>query len=102
MFGDHVTISYQGRRMEDGLLFDDTRKNGEAFSFRFGDKDQVMPGLEVAVHLLREGQEGTFLFPSDLAFGAKGIPGVLEPHMPVDYTVRLDKVERASIEQAVR
>jgi FKBP-type peptidyl-prolyl cis-trans isomerase len=52
--------------------------------------------LEVAVHLLREGQLGTFLFPSEMAFGAKGIPGVLDPYMPVMYSVRLEKVERAS------
>ena len=30
-----------------------------------------------------------------MAFGAKGIPGVVDPYMPVVYTVRLEKVERA-------
>ena len=94
--GDQVTISYTGIRVEDGAVFDDTRRNGAPLSFRFGDKDQVMQGLEVAVHLLREGQLGTFLFPSEMAFGAKGIPGVLDPYMPVMYSVRLEKVERAS------
>jgi hypothetical protein len=93
--GDHVTIAYKGRRVEDGVLFDDTDRNGVEFSFRFGDKDQVMQGLEVAVHLLREGQQGSFLFPSEMAFGSKGIPAVLDPYMPVEYTVRLVKVERA-------
>ena len=92
--GEQVTITYPGARMEDGRVFDDTRRNGGAFSFRFGDPDQVMLGLETAVHLLREGQEGTFLFPSSMAFGAKGIPGVLDPYTPVVYTVRLEKVGR--------
>lgn len=94
--GDQVTISYQGRRLEDGQVFDDTRKNGAPLIFTIGDKDQVINGIEVALLLLREGQEGIFIFPSQYAFGAKGIPGVLEPYMPVEYTVRLEHVERSS------
>jgi len=92
---DVVTISYQGRNLEGGRLFDDTGRNGAPLTFVFGDKDQVIQGLEVAVSLLREGQEGTFLFPSLFAFGEKGIPGVLEPNTPVAYTVHLERVERS-------
>lgn len=93
--GDQVTITYQGRRLEDGQVFDDTRRNGAPLTFTYGDKDQVINGLEVAIRLLREGQEGTFVLPSLYAFGSKGITGVLEPDMPVVYTVRLEKVVRA-------
>ncbi|MBX2973861.1 MAG: FKBP-type peptidyl-prolyl cis-trans isomerase [Flavobacteriales bacterium] len=93
--GDQVTISYQGRSIEGGRLFDDTGRNGAPLTFTYGDKDQVINGLEVAVRLLREGQEGSFVLPSLYAFGAKGIAGVLEPHSPVVYTVRLEKVVRA-------
>lgn len=102
VLGDHVTISYKGRRLEDGQVYDDTQRNGEPLSFTYGDKDQVMDGLEVAVHLLREGQEGSFIFPSEYAFGAKGIPGVLDPYMPVEYTVRLEKVQRGPKPHAAR
>ncbi len=100
--GDHITISYKGRRIEDGQVFDDTQRNGEPLSFTYGDKDQVMQGLEVAVHLLREGQDGSFIFPSEYAFGAKGITGVLDPYMPVEYTVRLENVQRGPKPQAAR
>lgn len=100
--GDHVTIAYRGVRVEDGQVFDDTERNGHPLSFNYGDKDQVMNGLEVAVTLLRNGQEGRFIFPSTYAFGAKGIPGVLDPYMPVEYTVRLEDVQRGAKEQAVR
>ncbi|HRH70881.1 MAG: FKBP-type peptidyl-prolyl cis-trans isomerase [Flavobacteriales bacterium] len=100
--GDQITISYRGRRLEDGQVFDDTQLNGEPLSFTYGDKDQVMQGLEIAVHLLREGQEGSFIFPSEYAFGAKGIPGVLDPYMPVEYTVRLEEVQRGAKPRAAR
>lgn len=95
--GDGITISYKGVCIENGKVFDDTERNGEPLSFRFGDKDQVVSGLEVAISLLREGQEGSFLLPSEFAFGAKGIPGVLEPNMPVEYTVKIVRVDRAPV-----
>ena len=95
--GDGVTISYKGVCIENGKVFDDTDRNGEPLSFRFGDKDQVVSGLEVAIALLREGQEGSFLLPSSYAFGTKGIPGVLEPNMPVNYTVKLVRVVRSPV-----
>ncbi len=94
VLGDVVTISYRGRNMEEGIVFDDTERNGMPLTYRFGDKDQVLEGIGFAVELLREGQEGTFLIPSEFAFGTKGIPGIVDPYMPVVYTVRLDKVER--------
>ena len=44
-----VTIPYTvASNMEDGVVFDDTERNGVPLTFRFGDKDQVMQGLEVA------------------------------------------------------
>lgn len=95
--GDQITLAYQGRRLEDGKVFDEVTWTGSPLTFTYGDKDQVIQGLEVAIHLLREGQEGTFLLPSLYAFGTKGINGVLEPNMPVLYTVRLQRVVRAKI-----
>ncbi|MEO8591651.1 MAG: FKBP-type peptidyl-prolyl cis-trans isomerase [Flavobacteriales bacterium] len=89
-----VIVAWVGKRLEDGQVFDDTRKNGSTFTWRYGDPDQVMKGIETAVSLLREGQEGRFIIPSSLAFGAKGISGTLDPWTPVLYTVRLERVER--------
>lgn len=93
--GDLVTIGYTGKRLEDGRVFDDSDRNGMPLQFRFGDPDQVVRGVELAVDLLREGQEGEFILPSELAYGAKGIPGVVDPYSPVIYTVRLLRVGRA-------
>ncbi|MDQ3101959.1 MAG: FKBP-type peptidyl-prolyl cis-trans isomerase [Bacteroidota bacterium] len=93
--GDIVTISYTGKRLEDGSEFDSTEKNGGPMTFRFGDKDQVINGLEIAVLQLREGQQGEFLFPSEYAFGARGIESMIDPYTPVIYTVRLEEVQRA-------
>ncbi len=93
--GDVVTISYTGRRLQDGQVFDSTERNGAPLTFRYGDKDQVVNGLEVAIGLLREGQQADVVLPSEYAFGDRGVEGVLEPYSPVFYTVRVEHVQRA-------
>jgi FKBP-type peptidyl-prolyl cis-trans isomerase len=98
--GDIITISYTGKRIEDGSTFDSTEQHGGPMTFRFGDKDQVIHGLEVAISLLREGQEGDFFFPSEYAFGAKGVDQLIEPYTPVLYTVRLEHIQRVKKKSA--
>ncbi|MBL7981491.1 MAG: FKBP-type peptidyl-prolyl cis-trans isomerase [Flavobacteriales bacterium] len=92
--GDQVTVSYKGLVLEDGRVIDSTDKNGSTFSWTYGDPDQVVKGLEVAVRLMREGQSGEFIFPSAYAFGARGVPGILDPWSAMRYTVKLERVQR--------
>ncbi len=93
--GDIITISYTGKLVEDGSVFDSSERNGAPLSFRFGDKGQVINGIEIAIKLLREGEEGDFFLPSEYAFGARGVEGMIAPYTPVLYTVRLESVERS-------
>jgi FKBP-type peptidyl-prolyl cis-trans isomerase len=92
--GDRVEVNWRGFRLEDGVLIDDSQRSGGPFTFRYGDQDQVVKGVETAVMLLREGQEGDFILPSDMAFGARGVEGLVEPWSPLRYVVKLERVER--------
>jgi hypothetical protein len=92
--GDQVVVSYKGLVLEDGRPIDSTEKNGSAFSWTYGDPDQVVKGLEVAVRLMREGQSGEFIFPSAYAFGARGVPGIVDPFTAMRYTLELERVIR--------
>lgn len=92
--GDLVHVSWLGSRLEDGAPIDDTQRTGAPFTFRFGDQDQVIKGIETAVMLLREGQEGEFILPAEMAFGARGVEGLVDPWSPVRYVVKLESVER--------
>lgn len=98
--GDPLVIAYEGRRLVDSVLIDDSRMHGQDFAFRFGDADQVVEGLEVAVSLLREGETGHFIIPGEMAFGARGVSGSLAPYEPVLYKVRLLRVERGPVTTA--
>lgn len=89
-----VQLEWSGRSMEDGRIFDVQGTVAKPIPWLYGTPDQVVVGIETAVMLLREGQEGEFIIPSSMAFGAKGIPGAVEPWTPVIYSVRLISVER--------
>lgn len=92
--GDVVLVSWQGRRLEDGVVVDDHLGEKGPFSFRYGDEDQVIKGIGTAVMLLREGQEGEFIIPAAMAFGERGVEGLVDPWSPMHYTVKLQRVER--------
>ncbi|MBL0126204.1 MAG: FKBP-type peptidyl-prolyl cis-trans isomerase [Flavobacteriales bacterium] len=93
-FGDVVHVEWTGKRLEDGVVFDAVAEEG--FPWRVGEQDQLIKGLETAVSLLRPGQKGIFVLPSELAYGTRGIPGTLEGGTVVVYEVRLVRVERGS------
>ncbi len=65
--GDMVSLHYIGK-LEDGSEFDSSFERGEPVSFRLSG-GQVIPGLEEAISLLREGDKATLVIPPELAYG---------------------------------
>ena len=87
--GEVVAIRYTGKRITDEVVIDDSGRTGHDLMFRFGDHDQVIEGVATAVHLLRRGQRGEFILPSAMAFGPRGVEGIIEPWTAVVYAVQL-------------
>ncbi len=74
--GDVVTLHYTGK-LADGTVFDSSHEDDEPVHITLGE-DEVIPGLEEAVKLLREGAKATVVIPPDLAYGEEGygpVPG---------------------------
>ena len=68
----NVEVIYKGYFL-DGTVFDQTPE-GETTTFSLGG---VIEGWQIAVPLLKKGGKGTFLLPSELAYGSNppfGIP----------------------------
>lgn len=97
--GDLVTVRMRGRFM-DGHVFDEGAAH-TPITFVLGDPDQVIKGVEVAVHLLHRGGSGEFIIPSTMAFGPDGSSsGIVPPWKPVRYTVEVvDVAPKASAAQ---
>ena len=87
---DEVTVHYTGRLL-DGTVFDSSVNRGEPATFPL---NRVIPGWTEGVQLMKEGAKYTFFIPSDLAYGAQGVPNAIPPHSTLIFDVELIKVNK--------
>lgn len=87
---DEVTVHYTGKLLN-GTVFDSSVNRGEPATFPL---NRVIPGWTEGVQLMKEGAKYTFFIPSDLAYGAGGVPNVIPPHSTPIFEVELIKVNK--------
>lgn len=85
---DEVTVHYTGKLLN-GQVFDSSVSRGEPATFPL---NRVIPGWTEGVQLMKEGAKYTFFIPSDLAYGAQGVPNAIPPHSTLMFEVELIKV----------
>jgi hypothetical protein len=73
--GQTVTLHYTARRL-DGTKFDSSLDHGEPFQFVIGG-GHVIPGFDEGVRHMRVGGQRRLIIPPNLAFGDRGIPGIV-------------------------
>lgn len=83
-----VEVHYKGSLI-DGTVFDSSYERGEPISFLLS---QVIPGWSEGVQLMSPGAKYEFYIPFELAYGPKGIPGVIPQHATLIFEVELLKV----------
>lgn len=87
--GNTVVVHYRGS-FPDSAVFDSTYDRKEPFQFKFGDDDQVIKGLELAICQMKKGEKAKIIIPSQLAFGESGSStGVVPPFTTVEYEVEI-------------
>lgn len=95
--GDTITVHYEGRFLN-GKFFDSTKKRNEPFQFVFGQKWQVIEGLEEAIGMMRNGEKAIIIIPSALAFGKEGSStGIIPPFTSVIFEVELLEVKKKPV-----
>lgn len=85
---DEVTVHYTGKLL-DGTVFDSSVNRGEPATFPL---NRVIPGWTEGVQLMKEGAKYVFFIPSELAYGAQGVPNAIPPHSTLIFEVELIKV----------
>ncbi len=91
--GDTITLHFEGRFFN-GKFFDSTRKRNEPFVFVYGQKWQVIPGLEEAIGMMRRSEKSLFIIPSSLAFGQGGsTTGIVPAFTSVIFEVEIVDVK---------
>lgn len=86
---DTVKVDYVGT-LVNGTEFDSSVKRGEPAVFGVG---QVIPGWTEALQLMKTGSKYKIVIPSDLAYGEKGAPPVIEPNSVLIFEVELHSIE---------
>lgn len=69
-----------------------SRRDGEAVSFVIG-TDRVMPAWNVGVRGMRAGQKRLLLVPPAMAWGERGVEGLVPPNAPVMFQIELVRLE---------
>ena len=82
--GQHVKVDYTGW-LTNGKKFDSSVGTGKPFDFVLG-AGQVIKGWDEGVAGMKVGGKRQLRIPPDLAYGAKGYPGVI----PADSTLIFD------------
>ena len=82
---DTVETHYEGKTL-DGNIFDSSYKRGQTTTFPL---NGVIKGWTEALQLMAEGSKYELYVPSELAYGANGSGGTIEPYSTLIFTVEL-------------
>ncbi|MFA7238764.1 MAG: FKBP-type peptidyl-prolyl cis-trans isomerase [Sulfuricellaceae bacterium] len=82
---DTVKVHYRGT-LTDGKEFDSSYKRGQPTSFPL---NRVIPCWTEGVQTMKTGGKVKLLCPSNLAYGARGIPGTIPPDATLVFEVEL-------------
>ena len=84
---DQITISYEGRLMSDGSVFDDSDGKNVAFPL-----DRLITGWQVGIPLIEEGGSITLYVPSSYGYGSRGAGDDIPPNANLIFEVNLVRV----------
>lgn len=86
---DTVEVHYEGTLI-DGKKFDSSYDRGQTIEFPL---NGVIAGWTEGVQLMKEGAKYRFAIPSDMAYGARGIPGTIPGGATLLFDVELIAVK---------
>ncbi len=87
---DTVKVHYRGT-LTDGKEFDSSYKRGQPASFPLGG---VIPCWTEGVQAMKVGGKAKLQCPANLAYAARGVPGVIPPNSPLIFEIELLEIAK--------
>jgi len=89
---DTVTIDYTGKLRPSLQQFDSSRARGKPVSFTVG-VGQVVPGLDIALKHMAEGDRVVVWIPAKMGYGSRGAGGrLVPPNQDLEFDIQVHKV----------
>lgn len=89
--GDTVQVHFKAYLNREQVCYDSTYDRREPAEFRVG-TGEVIPGWDLGVLGMTEGEKRTIEIPSYLGYGPRGAAGIIPPGANLRYTVELVRV----------
>ena len=89
--GQRVSVHYTGW-LTDGTKFDSSHDRGQPFTFRLG-ASEVILGWDDGIVGMQVGGKRRLTVPPDLAYGRRGMRGVIPPNATLVFEVELLAIE---------
>ena len=90
--GQVVTVKYEGRLLENEIVFDSSATREGPFNFYVG-LGSVIAGWDEAVLTMKKGEKRTLIVPYWLGYGEKGITGKIPRSATLVFDIELLKFE---------
>jgi peptidylprolyl isomerase len=88
--GQVVVVHFSGW-LDDGTKFDSTHDRKKAFGFPVG-SGQVIKGWDECVRTMQVGGKRRLVVPPQLAYGAKGVPGLVPSNARLTFDIELLRI----------
>lgn len=83
-----VEVDYEGK-LDNGNVFDSSYERKQPTQFMV---NQVIPGWQEALSMMKEGETWEVAVPPQLAYGANGVSGVIPPNSTLTFKIHLRKI----------
>lgn len=93
--GDVLSVRYKGRLLSDGTEFD-----AGDITFTLGE-GRVIPGWEQGLVGAKLSEKRCLRVPPNLAYGAKGVQGVIPPNADLEFDVEIVSIATGNIEKTI-